>query len=178
MPGKSVMPRPLLWGFDNRWGAAWQSPVAGGGTLPYMGRMASNRFPQGQGPSQRQLRVGELIRRNLSQALLHGEVHDDVLAEFSVTVGEVRMSPDLRVATAYVSPLGGKGSEELLKALRRKTGEIRHLISRGMTLKATPEMRFLLDETFDRLDQTRRMFADETVQRDIAKQEDTAPDAD
>ncbi|MBW6505966.1 MAG: 30S ribosome-binding factor RbfA [Rhodobacteraceae bacterium] len=140
--------------------------------------MASNRFPQGQGPSQRQLRVGELIRRNLSEALLHGDVHDDVLASFSVTVGEVRMSPDLRVATAYVSPLGGKGGEELLTALRRKTGELRHLISRGMTLKSTPEMRFLLDETFDRLDQTRRMFADETVQRDIAKQDDTDEAAD
>jgi ribosome-binding factor A len=112
--------------------------------------MATNRFPQGQGPSQRQLRVGELIRRNLSEALLHGEVHDDVLAGFSVTVGEVRLSPDLRVATAYVSPLGGQGGEALLKALKRKTGEIRHLISRGM-------------------------FADETVQRDIAKPDDEPP---
>ncbi|MDP1668943.1 30S ribosome-binding factor RbfA [Phaeovulum sp.] len=137
--------------------------------------MATNRFPQGQGPSQRQLRVGELIRRNLSEALLHGEVHDDVLAGFSVTVGEVRLSPDLRVATAYVSPLGGQGGEALLKALKRKTGEIRHLISRGMTLRATPELRFVLDQTFDRLDQTRRMFADETVQRDIAKPDDEPP---
>lgn len=163
--------------FLTRCGEAWQSPVAGRAGMQYMGRMAANRFSRGKGPSQRQLRVGELIRRNLSEALLHGEVHDDVLATFSVTVGEVRMSPDLRVATAYVSPLGGQGGEVLLKALRRKTGELRHLISRGMTLRATPELRFLLDETFDRLDQTRRMFADETVQRDIAKRDDTPPKA-
>ena len=134
-----------------------------------MGRMATNRFPQGDGPSQRQLRVGELIRRNLSEVLMRGEVHDDVLARMSVTVGEVRLSPDLHVATAYVAPLGGKGADEMLKALRRKTGELRHLISRGMTLRVTPELRFQLDETFDRLDQVRAMFADETVQRDIAK---------
>jgi len=134
-----------------------------------MGRMATNRFPLGDGPSQRQLRVGELIRRNLSDVLMRGEVHDDVLARMSVTVGEVRLSPDLHVATAYVAPLGGKGGDEMLKALRRKTGELRHLISRGMTLRVTPELRFQLDETFDRLDQVRAMFADETVQRDIAK---------
>lgn len=140
-----------------------------------MRRMAANRFPQGRGPSQRQLRVGELIRRTLSEVLMRGEVHDDELNGISVTVGEVSCTADLRIATAYVSPLGGKGGEELLKALRRNTGELRHLISRDMTLKFTPELRFQLDTTFDRLDETRRMFADETVQRDIAKPDDEAP---
>jgi ribosome-binding factor A len=146
--------------------------------MPYMGRMAANRFSRGKGPSQRQLRVGELIRRTLSEVLMHGEVHDDELNGISVTVGEVSISADLRVATAYVSPLGGKGGEALLKALRRNTGELRHLVSRDMTLKFTPELRFQLDTTFDRLDETRRMFADETVRRDIARPDDAAPQDD
>lgn len=138
-----------------------------------MGGMAKNRFSLGDGPSQRQLRVGELIRRTLSDVLMRGDVHDPDLNRISITVGEVRTSPDLKVATAYVTPLGGQGAEEMLAALRRNKGELRHLVSRALTLKFAPELRFRLDETFDRLDETRRMFADERVQRDIAQ-----PDAD
>ncbi len=141
-----------------------------------MGHMATNRFPKGQGPSQRQLRVGEAIRRNLSEVLARGEAHDDILASISVTVGEVRLSPDLHIATVYVLPLGGVGGEEMLKALRRRTGELRHLVSRGMTLRVTPELRFQLDMTFDRLDDVRRLFSDETVQRDIAKPDEPPAD--
>lgn len=140
--------------------------------MPYMGRMAQNRFPQGRGPSQRQLRVGELIRRTLSDVLARGDVHDPDLNRISVTVGEVRTSPDLKVATAYVSPLGGQGGEEMLKALRRNKGELRHQVSKALTLKFAPDLRFQIDETFDRLDDTRRMFADERVQRDIARPDD------
>ncbi|MFP1643704.1 30S ribosome-binding factor RbfA [Pontitalea aquivivens] len=131
--------------------------------------MAKNRFSPGDGPSQRQLRVGELIRRTLSDVLMRGDVHDPDLNRISITVGEVRTSPDLKVATAYVTPLGGQGAEEMLAALRRNKGELRHLVSRTLTLKFAPELRFRLDETFDRLDETRRMFADERVQRDIAQ---------
>lgn len=138
-----------------------------------MGGMAKNRFSLGDGPTQRQLRVGELIRRTLSDVLMRGDVHDPDLNRISITVGEVRTSPDLKVATAYVTPLGGQGAEEMLAALRRNKGELRHLVSRALTLKFAPELRFRLDETFDRLDETRRMFADERVQRDIAQ-----PDAD
>jgi ribosome-binding factor A len=136
--------------------------------MPYMGGMAQNRFPQGRGPSQRQLRVGELIRRTLSDVLTRGDVHDPELNRVPITVGEVRCSPDLKIATAFVLPLGGQGAEEALKALRRNKGELRHLVARGLTLKFAPELRFQLDQTFDRLDETRRMFSDETVQRDIA----------
>ena len=70
--------------------------------------MAKSRFHDGPGPSQRQLRVGELIRRRLSEVLARGEIHDPDLNAMSITVGEVRASPDLKVATAYVLPLGGK----------------------------------------------------------------------
>ena len=142
--------------------------------MPYMRGMATHRTSQGTGPKQRQLRVGELIRRNLSDVLARGDVHDPDLERISITVGEVRMSTDLKVATAYVLPLGGKFADEALAALRRNTGELRHLISRNMTLKFTPQLRFVLDETFDRMDETRRLFADETVQRDIAQPDDDA----
>ncbi|MFT3690393.1 30S ribosome-binding factor RbfA [Paenirhodobacter sp.] len=138
--------------------------------------MAKNRFSSGDGPSQRQLRVGELIRRTLSDVLIRGEVHDPDLNRMSITVGEVRTSPDLKVATVFVAPLGGTlGGEDaqvMLAALRRHTGELRHLITREMTLKYAPDLRFRLDETFDRLDETRRLFSDEKVQRDIARPDD------
>lgn len=138
-----------------------------------MGRMAQNRFSSGKGPSQRQLRVGELIRHTLSDILSRGEVHDPELNRFSITVGEVRTSADLRVATAYILPLGGRDADLALIALNRNRGELRHLVTKGMTLKFAPELRFMIDETFDRMDETRRMFADERVQRDIAKTDDS-----
>ncbi len=129
--------------------------------------MAQNRFHTGPGPSQRQLRVGELIRHRLSELLLRAEVHDPDLNRHSITVGEVRTSPDLKVATAFVMPLGGQNAEEALTALRRNSGELRHLVAKGLNLKYAPQLRFQIDETFDRMDDTRRMFSDERVRRDI-----------
>ena len=140
--------------------------------------MATSRFPQGSGPSQRQLRVGELIRRTLSEVLSRAEIHDPNLNRIPITVGEVRISTDLKVATAFVMPLGGDKREETLALLRKHTGELRHLISRGMTLKYTPELRFEIDETFDRMDETRRLFSDATVQRGIAASDDDEDEAD
>lgn len=134
--------------------------------------MAQNHSSRASGPSQRQLRVGELIRRTLSEVLMRGEVHNDTLGAMSITVGEVRVSPDLRIATAFVLPLGGEGAEEALAALNRSKGELRHHVAKAMTLKFAPELRFVLDETFDRMDATRRLLADERVQRDIAKRDD------
>lgn len=127
----------------------------------------AKRFSHGAGPSQRQLRVGELIRRTLSEVLSHGEVHDPELSRLSVTVGEVRTSPDLRVATAYVMPLGGKHRDEALAALRRNAAELRRLVFRQLKLKYSPELRFAIDETFDRMDEAREIFAREEVRRDI-----------
>lgn len=129
--------------------------------------MAKNRFHDGPGPSQRQLRVAELIRRRLADVLNHGDIHDPELNRMSITVGEVRCSPDLKVATAYVLPLGGDHRDEALAALRRNKGEIRRVVGRGLQLKFSPELRFAIDETFDRLDDTRRMFADDNVRRDL-----------
>ena len=127
----------------------------------------AHRSQTGSGPSQRQLRVGELIRRTLSDVLNRGEIHDPDLNRMSITVGEVRCSPDLKVATVHVMPLGGKDVEAAIALLSKHRGELRHHITRQMTLKYAPDLRFRPDETFDRLDETRRLFSDEVVQRDI-----------
>ena len=130
-----------------------------------MGGMAKST--SSTGPGQRQLRVGELIRRTLSEVLLRGDIHDPDLNRMSITVGEVRVNHDLRVATIYVLPLGGQGKDEVLKLLARNKGEIRRIIGKKLTLKFVPELRFQLDETFDRMDETRRLFAQDEVRRDI-----------
>ena len=135
--------------------------------------MSSKRFNTGSGPSQRQLRVGELIRRTLSEVLSRGEVHSDALRAMSITVGEVSCSPDLKVATVYVMPLmGSVPVENAIAALARNKAELRHRVASELTLKYAPDLRFRPDETFDRLDETRRLFADPTVQRDLEAGDD------
>jgi ribosome-binding factor A len=132
-----------------------------------MAAMTKKRFHDHDGPSQRQLRVGELARRALSQILMQGDVHDPDLNRMSITVGEVRLSPDLKIATAYVMPLGGRHRDEAIAALARNKGELRRLVGRATGLKYTPDLRFVIDETFDQMDATRRMFEGESVKRDI-----------
>lgn len=129
--------------------------------------MAKNPPRAGRGPSQRQLRIGELIRRTLSETLSRGEIHDPDLTAMSITVGEVRVSPDLRIATAYVLPLGGKDAETALAALRRNRNELRRIVGKALGIKHSPELRYEIDDTFDRMDLTRRMFSDENVRRDL-----------
>lgn len=129
--------------------------------------MAKSRFNDGPGPSQRQLRVAELIRRRLSDVLNQGDIHDPDLNRLSITVGEVTCSPDLKVATAYVLPLGGDNREDAIEALKRNAHEIRRTVGKGLALKFTPAFRFQIDETFDRLDDTRALFADDNVRRDL-----------
>ncbi len=132
--------------------------------------MARSRFSDTSGPSQRQLRVAELIRRRLSDILTQGDIHEPDLNRLSITVGEVTCSSDLRTATAYVLPLGGDHRDEALDALRRNRSEIRRVVGRSLQLKFTPEIRFEIDETFDRLDDTRAMFADDNVRRDLDRE--------
>lgn len=135
--------------------------------------MSSSTHSAGPGPSQRQLRVGELIRRTLAEVLARGQLHDPDLGRLSITVGEVTVSADLKLATVYVLPLGGKGKVEALAALRRNKGEIKRLVGRTLALKFMPDLRFALDETFDRMDESRRMFADERVRRDLGAPDDS-----
>jgi len=135
--------------------------------------MANKRSSQANGPNQRQLRVGELIRRTLAEVLNRGDIHDPELNAMSITVGEVSCSPDLKVATVYVMPLmGSVPVEAAIAALARNKHELRLRLGGQLTLKYAPDLRFRPDATFDRLDETRRLFADPSVQRDLA-----APDA-
>ncbi|QDY68370.1 30S ribosome-binding factor RbfA [Qingshengfaniella alkalisoli] len=134
--------------------------------------MGKNKHHDGSGPSQRQLRVGEVIRRSLSEILMRGDIHDPDLNRLSITVGEVRTSPDLKIATAFVLPLGGKGADEALQILRNNRHEIRRAVGKATKLKFAPEIRFVIDDTFDRMDETRRLFSQENVQRDLREAED------
>lgn len=129
--------------------------------------MAKKRFHEGSGPSQRQLRVGELIRRALSDMLMRGDIHDPDLSRMSITVGEVRCSPDLKVATCWIMPLGGGERETAIAALARNKPELRRQLGKLTDLKFTPDLRFRIDETYDQMDETRRLFADENVRRDL-----------
>ncbi|WP_344842939.1 30S ribosome-binding factor RbfA [Celeribacter arenosi] len=140
--------------------------------------MARHSHSGGPSGSHRTLRVGEAIRRRLSELLTRGEIHDPDLTSMTITVGEVRITPDLRTATAYVLPLGGKDAEAALEALRRNKGEIRHQVGKALGIKHTPDLRFAIDDTFDRMDATRRLFDDERVQRDIASDDTSDGDGD
>ena len=133
--------------------------------------MAKNKSYEGSGPSQRQLRVGELIRRALAEVLARGDVHDPDLNRMSITVGEVRTSPDLKIATAYVLPLGGKGKEDVLKLLAKNKGELRRIVGKKTGLKHTPDLRFQIDHTFDQMDATRRMLEQDHVRQDLEGEE-------
>lgn len=135
-----------------------------------MENMAKKAHPSGGGPSQRQLRVGELIRRTLSDVLNRGDIHDPDLNRMSITVSEVRTSADLRIATAFVLPLGGEGRQAALDAMRRNRGELRRAVNKALTLKFSPELRFVIDESFDRMDETRRLLGQDAVRRDLDEQ--------
>ncbi|MFN8831709.1 MAG: 30S ribosome-binding factor RbfA [Labrys sp. (in: a-proteobacteria)] len=119
------------------------------------------------GPSQRQLRVAELIRHALADILLRGEIIDDVITRHVVTIPEVRLSPDLKVATVYVMPLGGKDGEAVIKALASHAKFLRGLIARRVTLKFVPQFRFRLDETFDYASKVDSLLRTREVARDL-----------
>jgi ribosome-binding factor A len=130
-----------------------------------------------QSTALRQLRVGELIRRTLSDVLNRSEIHDPDLNRMSITVGEVRCSNDLKVATVHIMPLGGANVEAAIEALARNKYELRRRVAKELTLKYAPDLRFRPDETFSALDETRRLFSNATVQRDIAAGDDNESDA-
>jgi ribosome-binding factor A len=108
-----------------------------------------------------------VIRRALSEILARGEVHDPELAHVSVTVSEVRMSPDLRQATAFVLPLGGVNTAEVVRALGRNRAEIRRLVTDRIDLKFSPELGFRADTRFDQMDRTREIMRSPAVRRDL-----------
>ena len=120
-------------------------------------------------PSQRQLRVAELIRHALAELLTRGEIHDEVLASHALTIPEVRMSPDLRLATIYVMPLGGREVAPLLGALESNKRYIRGEVARSVNLKFAPDVRFRADETSDQALRIDRLLASDKVRQDLDK---------
>ena len=121
------------------------------------------------GPSQRQLRVGELVRHAMAELLARGEIHDAVLASHALTIPEVRMSPDLRLATIFVMPLGGKDVEAVLAALESHKRYIRGEVARAVNLKFAPDVRFRADQTFDEALRIDRLLASDKVRQDLNK---------
>jgi ribosome-binding factor A len=121
----------------------------------------------GSGPSQRQLRAGELIRHAVAEIFSRGEVHDPVIEGHLITVPEVRMTPDLRQATIYVMPLGGRDQAEVLAALDRNKRFLRGEIARRVDLKFAPDIRFRIDERFSEAERIERLLRSPEVKRDL-----------
>ena len=121
------------------------------------------------GPSQRQLRVGELVRHKLAEMLSRGEIHDDVLARHVVSIPEVRMSPDLKLATVYVMPLGGEDVRPVLDALERHKRYIRGEVAHAVNMKYAPDLRFRFDETFDEGARIDALLSSPKVRQDTGK---------
>jgi ribosome-binding factor A len=129
----------------------------------------AKRFEQTAGPSQRQQRVAELIRHALAEVLSRGDLQDDVLTKNVITIPEVRMSPDLKLATAYVMPLGGKDEDAVIKALEKNKKHLRQEVARRVNLKFAPDLRFRRDESFDEAARIDALLRSERVARDTAK---------
>jgi ribosome-binding factor A len=131
-----------------------------------------HRGHQASGPSQRQLRAGELIRHALVEVLREVEVHDEALSGVSVTVTEVRLSPDLRHAMCFVEPLGGGHASEVVEALNRHARFLRGQLGHHIDMKFTPDLRFVHDESFAEAERMNRLFASPQVQRDLDHHDD------
>ncbi len=122
-----------------------------------------------KGPTQRMLRVGEQIRHVLAELLSRGEIHDEVLASHVITIPQVRMSPDLRMATAYVMPLGGEDIPVVIAALNRHARFIRGHVASMLSLQFSPEVRFRHDETFSEVMRIEQLLASPKVRQDTDK---------
>jgi ribosome-binding factor A len=129
--------------------------------------------------SQRQLRVGELVRHAVSDILSQGSVHDPELEGHIITVPEVRMSPDLKLATIYVMPLGGRDTDGVVAALDRNKKYLRGEVARRINLKFAPDIRFRVDDRFDEAERIEKLLRTPAVQKDLAHQtDDSSPESD
>jgi ribosome-binding factor A len=124
------------------------------------------------GGSQRQLRVGEIVRHAVADILAQGGVHDPDLEGHIITVPEVRMSPDLKLATVYVMPLGGKDTDKVLTALERNKKFLRGEVAHRVNLKFAPDLRFRVDERFDEAERIEKLLRTPAVQRDLKPESD------
>ncbi|MGH6955927.1 MAG: 30S ribosome-binding factor RbfA [Caulobacteraceae bacterium] len=137
-----------------------------------MSRPAQSRRRPQAGPNQRQLRAGELVRHALAEILREEEIEDEALVGVSVTVTEVRMSPDLKHALCFVEPLGGAQAEAVTAGLNRVSRFLRGRLGHAVELRSTPELKFVHDESFEAAEKMRRLLADPRVRRDLDGGED------
>ena len=137
-----------------------------------MSRKKSNRDTAAPGGSQRQLRVGELVRHAIAEMLARGDVHDPIIEAHLITVPEVRMTADLRLATIYVMPLGGRDAEEVVAAFERNKKYLRAEIAERINLKFAPDIRFRVDERFAEAERIDRLLRSPEVKRDIEHKDD------
>ena len=129
------------------------------------------------GPTQRMLRVGELVRHALAGSFARGDVDDDALVGAVITVPEVRMSPDLKLASAYVMPLGGARADEIVEALNRHKRFLRGRIAPELDLKFAPELRFFVDTTFEEFGRIDALLRSDRVRQDVEREgDDDAPE--
>ncbi len=134
--------------------------------------MKQDRHKAPAGPTQRMLRVGELVRHALAQIFARGDIEDEALDGAVITVPEVRMSPDLKLANAYVMPLGGERAAEIVEALNRHQRFIRGRVAPEIDLKFAPEIRFFVDETFEEFGKIDALLRSDRVQRDLHDDDD------
>jgi ribosome-binding factor A len=127
------------------------------------------------GPSQRSLRVGELVRHALAAIFARGDVDDDALRGTVITVPEVRMSPDLKIANAYIMPLGGQHAEEIVAALNRHAKYVRGRVAPQINMKFAPEVRFFVDETFEEASRIDALLRSKKVQQDLDDEDGSEP---
>ena len=127
------------------------------------------------GPSQRALRVGELVRHALAAMFARGEIDDDALRGSVITVPEVRMSPDLKLANAYIMPLGGMHAEEIVAALNRHRKFVRGRVAPQINMKFAPEVRFFVDETFEEASRIDALLRSKKVQQDLDDEDGSEP---
>lgn len=126
-----------------------------------------SRDNKSSGPTQRSLRVGELVRHALAAMFARGDIEDDALRGAVITVPEVRMSPDLKIANAYVMPLGGLHAEEIVAALNRHRKFVRGRVAPQINMKFAPEVRFFVDETFEEASRIDALLRSKKVQQDL-----------
>lgn len=125
------------------------------------------------GDSQRQLRVGELVRHALAEMLTRGDVHDPIIERHMITIPEVRVSADLRLATIYVMPLGGRDAETVVAAFERHKKFLRAEIAHRINLKFAPDIRFRVDDRFAEAERIDKLLRSPDVQRDLKRDEDS-----
>jgi len=137
-----------------------------------MSRKKPSHREQAPGGSQRQLRVGELVRHAVADMLTRGEVHDPVIEKHMITIPEVRVTADLRLATVYVMPLGGRDADEVVAAFERHKKFLRAEIAHRINLKFAPDIRFRVDDRFAEAERMDKLLRSPDVQRDLKHDED------